>query len=142
MAEQTFEIVFDGYWREPNKNGLPSLSGIYSVYECTHNVSEKTVSLQQLLYIGESKDANNEIAIHEKLEDWKKHVRDGNQLCYSFAPVDASNRQRIEAALIYKHKPIENINYKGNFPFDKTTIISSGAGVALLNTHFTVERTQ
>lgn len=141
MAEQTFEIVFDGYWREPNKSGVPSKSGIYCVYECTHNVTEKTVTLHQLLYIGQSEDVNKEIASHKKLEDWTKHVRDGKQLCYSFAPVDSSDRLRIEAALIFKHKPIENTNCKENFPYDKTTIISSGSGAALLNTHFTLEKT-
>jgi len=141
MAEQTYELVFDGYWREPNKNGIPSKSGIYCVYECTHNVTEQTVTLHQLLYIGQSVDANREVATHKKLEDWKKHVRDGKQLCYSFSPVPSEDLSRIEAALIFKHKPIENTNYKENFPFDRTTIISSGGGAALLNTHFTVEKT-
>jgi len=32
MAAQTYSIDFDGYWREPNKGGVPDKSGIYCVY--------------------------------------------------------------------------------------------------------------
>jgi len=53
MAAQTFSIEFDGYWRERNKGGIPKESGVYCVYSCVHNVSEKTVSIKKLIYIGE-----------------------------------------------------------------------------------------
>lgn len=47
-------LDFDGYWREINKNSIPSKSGVYCVYSCVYNSSNKTVSLKKLLYIGES----------------------------------------------------------------------------------------
>ena len=39
MSEKTFSLNFDGYWRAENVRGIPSKSGVYCVYECTHNVS-------------------------------------------------------------------------------------------------------
>ena len=54
MAEKTFNQIFDGYWREQNKSGLPKSSGVYCVYECTYNKTEKTIEIHKLIYIGES----------------------------------------------------------------------------------------
>ncbi len=47
-------------------------------------------------------------------------------LCYSFALITSPNREQAEAALIFKHKPVCNDDYKDNFPYDETTIKSSG----------------
>jgi len=140
MAEKTIAIEFDGYWRDENKSGLPASSGVYVVYECTYNATEKTVSLQTLIYIGEAADVKGRVANHEKYQDWLKHVRRGNQLCFSFGGVGAADRDRGEAAMIFKHKPPENDEYKNSFPFDRTTMSLSGK-TALLTTHFTVNRT-
>lgn len=61
-------------------------------------------------------------------------------LCYSFTEVvDNNDRARVEAALINKHKPPENTEYVNNFPFDTTTIETSGRN-ALLSKSFTVKR--
>lgn len=140
MGEQSFEVDFDGYWRESKTGGIPSKSGVYCVYECTHNKEEKTVSIHKLIYIGEAGDVKDRIQNHEKWGDWKNHVADGNELCFSFGYVESENRDRVEAALIFKHKPPENTEYIDSFPFDKTIISLSGK-TRLLNTYFTVERT-
>jgi hypothetical protein len=66
-------------------------------------------------------------------------VRAGNELCYSFGPVASPTRQRAEAALIYKHKPLVNTEYRDCFPFDQTTMSLSGK-TSLLTTYFTVQR--
>ena len=141
MGEQTFKTEFKGYWLEEDISSIPNQSGVYCVYECTHNKDKDSVSLHKLIYIGESGDVNDRIQNHEKLEDWKTHVADGNELCFSFSYVESDNRDRVEAALIFEHKPPENSEYTNSFPFDKTIISLSGK-VALLNTNFTVERTE
>jgi GIY-YIG catalytic domain. len=133
----TISIEMEGYWREVNVGGVPNKSGVYCVYECTHNKTEKTVTLNKLIYIGESADVGNRLANHEKKPDWKKHVRSGNELCYSFGQVPSITRERAEAALIYKHKPPVNTEYVDNFPFPRTTISLTGR-TALLSTSFTV----
>jgi excinuclease UvrABC nuclease subunit len=139
MAEKSFNQSFEGYWREPNKGSLPQKSGVYCVYECTFNQAKKNVSIHELIYIGESEDVNKRVSNHEKLKDWEKHVRKGNQLCYCFTEVDDDDRDRVEAALINKHKPPENTEYKNDFPFDTTSLDISG-DAALLEKSFVVKR--
>ena len=38
---KTITLKFNGYWREVNKGGVPNQSGIYCVYSCIYNASEK-----------------------------------------------------------------------------------------------------
>lgn len=140
MAAQTYSIDFDGYWREKNKGGIPKESGFYCVYSCVHNESEKNISIKKLIYIGESENVNERIDGHEKLPDWKKHLKSGEELCYNFGGVSSSSRVRCEAAMIFKHKPPENTEYVNVFPFDQTTLKLSGK-TAKLTTNFTVNRT-
>jgi hypothetical protein len=93
-----------------------------------------------LIYIGESDNINDRIANHEKYDDWMKHVRKGNTLCFLIGPVSIAYRERVEAAYIFKHKPPENGECIDSFPFDQTTVNSSGI-TRKLNTSFTVNRT-
>ena len=137
----TYTVNIDGYWRENAISGIPSHSGVYFVYVGSYNASNDTVDLHKLVYIGESVNVNNRIAKHEKWEDWKKHCGPGQQLCFSTGFVSSSSRNRVEAAYIFKHKPVENEEYKYSFPFDETTVKSTGR-TALLNSYFTVRRTQ
>lgn len=139
MASQSFNIEIDGYWRDKNKAGVPNYSGVYFVYEASYNKTNNNVTLHKLIYIGEAKNVRDRIADHEKYLDWLKHVRVGCELCYSSGSVESQYRERVEAAYIFEHKPPENTEYKNYFPFDTTTIKSTGQ-TALLNTHFTVYR--
>ncbi len=140
MTSQTFTIKLDGYWREPNKGSVPAKSGVYCVYSCIYNANKKTVLLSKLIYIGESEDVKNRISDHEKFPVWKKHLKSGEVLCYSFGEVATINRARCEAAMIFHHKPPENTEYVSSFPFDKTTMKLFGE-TALLSTSFIVNRT-
>jgi hypothetical protein len=141
MAAQSFSPTFDGYWREPNISGIPAQSGVYCVYACTYDASARTVSIRFLIYIGEGENVNDRVANHEKWDDWRRHLRRGEELCFSFSPVDGPSRQRVEAALIFRHKPPENDEYTSAFPFD-TTMVSSAGKTALLVSPFTVYRTE
>ena len=87
MAAQTFSIDFSGYRREVDKGSISSKSGIYCIYSCTYNKDKDNVSINKLIYIGESQDVNNRIDDHEKLSKWKKHLKSGEILCYSFGGV-------------------------------------------------------
>jgi hypothetical protein len=136
MTAQTYRLPFEGYWREQNKGGIPAASGIYCVYVCTYNSGAGTVSLQKLVYIGESVNVRDRISGHEKLPRWRRHVGVGQELCFTYAPI-ARDRERAEAAMIYEHKPPENTEYVDSFPFDATTIETSGQN-ALLRSRFTV----
>jgi len=137
MDEMAFNVVFDGYWREERIDGIPSSSGIYCVYECSYNCAEKTVSIHRLLYIGEADNVRERIKNHEKRELWKRHIRYGNELCFSFGGMKAEYRKRVEAAFIFKHRPPLNDEYMDSFPFDATTINVIGE-TEKLHSKFTV----
>jgi excinuclease UvrABC nuclease subunit len=133
-----FKLNFEGYWREVNKMSVPNLSGLYCVYSCTFNDQTKTVKIHQLLYIGEAKDVNSRITNHERLNDWKSNLESNMVLCYSFAHIsNESDRKKLEAGLIFKHKPPLNAEYTLNYPFEPINIISEGK-TALLNKNFTL----
>jgi len=124
---KTISLEFDGYWREVNSGGVPKKSGIYCVYTCVYNQSKENITIQKLIYIGESDNVNDRISGHEtKSKCWNKQLNNGEVLCYSFAPADETNRKRAEAALIFKHKPTCNEEYVDNFPYDETTVKSTG----------------
>lgn len=138
--KQSFSVKIDGYWREGSISGMPAHSGVYFVYVGSYYKPSDSVVLQKLIYIGEAGDVKDRISKHELWDIWKKHLGQGQELCFSTGYVGSTNREQIEAAYINKHKPIENTEYKYNFPFDDTTISSSGQ-TALLSTYFTVYKT-
>lgn len=142
MVAKSYTLEFNGYWREANISGLPAKSGIYDVYACTYNAREGTVSLSRLLYIGEAADVQGRITNHDRWTDWKRQLKQGEELCFNAALISPeADRQRAEAAMIFKHKPTCNTEYTDNFPFDTTTITTSGKN-ALMHASFTVTRTE
>ena len=135
---KTFSLEFDGYWRAVNKGGLPAKSGIYCAYSGTYDAQGRTVSLEKLLYIGESKDVRDRVDGHEKWDEWEGELSGGQVLCFSAALITFSDgRERAEAAMIYKHKPPCNEEYVNSFPLLRTTVKTSGEN-ALLHDNFTV----
>ena len=142
MVAKSYELDFSGYWRERNVNGLPAKSGIYGVYAATYNQGNDRVTLNRLLYIGESENVRDRVSNHEKWEKWRQELRAGEELCFNMAPISpAADRGRAEAAMIYEHKPPCNDEYVNQFPFDQTTITTRGRN-ALMKAQFTVYPTQ
>lgn len=133
------ELKFEGYWREVNNDDIPNKAGIYLVYRCTK--TETGVSIKDLIYIGESDNVQERISGHEKKSKcWNKKLKSGEVLCYSFAPIAGSDKDRAEAALIFKHKPSCNEEYVDNFPYEQTTVKSSGR-CKYITPSFTVSKT-
>ncbi|MBS4065294.1 MAG: hypothetical protein KGZ74_12080 [Chitinophagaceae bacterium] len=139
MAAETFNVDIKGYWRDRNKADIPRHSGVYFVYTGTYDSIKNTVDLKRLIYIGEAENVNDRIQNHEKYSIWLRYLQNGEELVFSTGEVAAISRARVEAAYIFKHKPPANTEYLNSFPFDQTTIVSSGK-TKFLNTHFTVHR--
>ena len=140
MAEKSYTLDFEGYWREPNIGGLPKESGVYGVYACIYNSQRKTVTLNRLIYIGESANVNSRVATHEKWPKWRRQLKQDEQICFNVAQISpAADRERSEAAMIHRHKPVCNEEYVNEFPFDTTTISTKGRN-ALMDNFFTVKR--
>ena len=110
--EKTIPIKFEGYYREVNRESVPNKSGVYLVYRCVYEKDTKpkpTVTLKQLIYIGESEAVRDRIGEeHEKRECWEGKLETGEVLCFSFAPANEADRERAEAALVYRKKPFCN----------------------------------
>ena len=137
---KTFQLNFDGYWPEPIISGLPAASGIYCVFSCTHNSQDNTVALKKLLYIGESADVRGRVDGHPGWDTWKRALTSGQVICLSAATISPeADRERAEAAMIFKHQPPSNTSLKDSFAQDTTTIKSSGK-TNLLTSSFTVSK--
>lgn len=142
MSGKTYELTFDGYWRERNAGGIPARSGIYCVYGCVHNAQAGTVTIKRLIYIGEAANMKDRVAGHEKRARWKRQLGPGEELCFNAAPIGPqSDRERAEAAIIFRHKPPCNEEYVNSFPYERTSVTTGGKN-ALLAASFTVEPTQ
>ena len=126
MAKK-FTINIQGYW--VGTEYLPKYSGIYFVYTCTHTSGQ--VFIDKLIYIGETNQKGGicaRVSLHEKWDDWRSHLKEGQKLCFSSSEEISSDddRLRIEAACIYEHKPIENIEHTNNFNYPDTLINLKG----------------
>ena len=138
MAAKSYTLEFDGYWRESKIASLPARSGIYCVYACTYNAYRDTISIRKLLYIGESENIRERVRGHERWDAWRSKLQHGEELCFNAALIrPESDRERAEAAMIYEHKPPCNVEYVNHFPFDTTSIQTTGKN-CLLKARFTV----
>ena len=141
MAKRSYALEFDGYWREPNWSGLPAESGIYCVYACAYDSGKGTVSIKRLLYVGESGNVRKRVPEEprNRRDKWAGELNRGEVLCVSCAKITAAVRERVEAAIIYRHEPPCNTEYVDFFPFDATTVSTDGKK-AKLSQSFAVER--
>jgi|WetSurMetagenome_2_1015567.scaffolds.fasta_scaffold05667_4 hypothetical protein len=135
-----YNLLFEGYWTESNIDEIPALPGIYCVYESRYNNLWKTVAIKNLIYIGKSENVCQQIINNHRNPEWSRFLRPGSQLGYSFAEVDPSDLDDIEAAFIFHHKPLVNKETRYSFQFEKTIISSKGA-TALLSDFFKVDKT-
>lgn len=138
-AEKAYSLAFEGYYLKPS--GLPHTSGLYCVYKCRDNPERNTVSLKQLLYIGQAEDIGQRHEAHEKKTDWENCLHPGETLCYSYARLDKSELDRCEAALIFINKPLCNANLKDRFDYLDTKVIVLG-NVGLLVKESIAEQTK
>lgn len=122
----TINLDFNGYWRYQNKGGIPNYSGVYLVYRCVYNREQETVSLKQLIYIGESENVHDRIQNHNKDTAWKRKLQDGEEICFACANVDNPDRERAEAALIYHTKPVLNDKSTESFDYPATYLVLTG----------------
>lgn len=139
MAGNAILLEFTGYWNEYNKGTMPPVSGIYCVYGGIEDPQKKKVDVKELIYIGESDNVNRRLADHDGILLWRSCLNLGRALCFNFVPIGPADRERCEAALIFKHKPPANISYVDTFPFESTTIQVSRRA-PLLERKFTVQR--
>lgn len=128
-ADLKFSLSFQGYYRKAEY--LLPKAGVYCVYRGIYNPSDNTVSLIQLLYIGQSINVRDRHLNHENLEEWKRLLRAGEELEYSMAILPENELERCEAALIYKNKPPCNHTGIDSFGFLPTMLDIKGCAALL-----------
>lgn len=136
-----YNLTFQGYWRDVNRKSIPSISGIYLVYKCKYNEDDDTVSLLEMLYIGQSINVNQRIDLHDKREQFfnKCDRTKGETLCYSVAEVKENDLALVENALIFAQKPELNENIKDSFLFDRSEFHLEGKCSLMKHTNFSIK---
>lgn len=130
-------LNFEGYWRDCNKGGLPSFSGIYMVYRCQYDAQNDTVFLLEIIYIGQAENIHERHINHEKHELFKSKLQVGEELCYSCANVE-NDINLVENALVFVQKPMLNDQGKEHYNYGKAHIIANGACRCLKYTNFNI----
>ena len=134
---KTFYLQFDGSWPDSLRDQLPEYCGIYLVYRGI--LSRGNLYCHEIIYIGQADNIRNRHIKHEKYSQFLSECRSNEILFYSCAPVKKADLNCVENALIYKMRPKLNDKQINSFPYDTTSIVSSGQ-CAMLISEFTVER--
>jgi hypothetical protein len=113
-------------------------SGIYAVYR-GKQTRPGYCELREPLYIGESEELSERLdEDHEHYLDWLNHLEDGEILYFAIAHVNSTDRERVEAALIYHHRKGLPCNTKGKRSFSyPETIVNLSGDCELMDTGFT-----
>ena len=130
-------LNFDGYWRECNKNGLPTYSGIYLVYRSRYNPQNDTVSLVEIIYIGKTENIHDRIIKHEKYDLFVSQLREHEELCYSCAEV-VEDIDLVENALIFAQKPVLNDQGKDSYNYSRAHFVLDGSCTRMKYTDFNI----
>lgn len=133
-----YNILFKGYRRDVFREDLPETSGVYSIYRCVYDSTKKTVSLKELLYIGQSINIKQEICNHERRDEFLAEARSGEQICYAYAEVPQRQLDVVENALIFMQKPRLNNNLVDHFNHDDVEMEIEGKTALLKNTHYQI----
>lgn len=123
-ADIKLELDFHGYYRK--SEFLWAKPGIYCVYRGVYNQNNDTVSLRELLYIGQSQNVKERHGNHENINEWRQKLRPGEELQYSMAILSVDALERCEAALIYKNKPPCNHTGVESFSYPPTLLEIKG----------------
>lgn len=136
---KVYNLKFQGYWLDEKRNGIPSVSGIYLVYRCKYNLKFDTVSLIEILYIGQAGNLHDRHIKHERRNDFLKQCEVGETLCYAVAEVDERDLNVVENALILAQQPVLNDEYKDSFNYDESEFHLEGRCNLMKHTDFTIK---
>lgn len=135
---KNIKLSFKGYWREDRRSFIPHITGVYLVYRCIHDPILNTVSLRDLIYIGQSKDVNERIEQHCHESQFRSVVNVGETLCFSVAEVPSEDLNLVENALLFAQKPGLNTQGKDSYNYPDASFLIEGRCSLLNYTIFTI----
>ncbi len=136
----TYKVDFQGYWRDINKKGIPSYSGIYIVYRSVYNEDKNVVGLKEIIYIGQAKDVCARIATHDKRQEFENYITAPEELCYACTEVKEPDLDIVEKALIFAQKPELNEQYKDKYNGESAIFQVNGSCALLKYTNYSLKR--
>lgn len=137
-----YKLTFKGFWREINKAGIPNEAGIYMVYRAVYNAFQDTIDPKEIIYIGQAGKGEERVGDHDKLPQFKKYLKDGEELCYAFAKVDKEDLDIVENALVFMQKPQENDYLKDSYNHEEASFQVNGDTACLKMTEFSITKTK
>lgn len=137
---KNIRLSFKGYWRAEKKDFIPHFMGVYLVYRGVYNANEDTVSLRDLVYIGQAEDVNRRINEHIDDPSFTGILQGKEILCFSVAQVSSNEIDLVENALIFAQKPILNTNLKQSYNHEAAGFVIEGRCSLLRYTSFTISR--
>ena len=139
MSKKVYNLVFKGYWRDINRDKLPSVPGIYIVYRCTYSKMFNTVNLLEIIYIGQTENVHKRHNDHNKRGEFLNKCQHDETLCYSVAEVNNSDLDIIENALIFTQKPSLNTSNTDHFNYPPSEFHLEGCCALMSHTDFTIQ---
>ena len=133
---KAFTLSFEGYWRNRNKGSLPTYAGIYCVYRCRYNLESNSVLLIEIIYIGQADNIHDRHLNHEKYSSFLSLLQEGEELCFTCAPIKEEDIDMVENALIYLQKPKLNEQGKDVYNYTEAHFVIEGANACFRSTNF------
>lgn len=96
------------------------------VYRCQYNATNDTVSLIDIIYIGQTTNIHDRIGTHDKYDLFKSKLLVGEEQCYSCAKV-VNDVDMVENALIFAQKPELNDQGKNSYNYERINVRVGGA---------------
>ena len=131
-----FSLNFNGYWREINRTGIPALPGVYLVYRCVFQAQSNTVSLKELIYIGQSKNMRDRAEQHYQNKDFPRNQ--GEEICYATVILQEADLDLVENALVFAQKPSQNNKLKDSYAYSQAQFDIGGKCSLLRYKQFTI----
>lgn len=130
------ELDFKGFYQEKQIEGIAKVDGVYVAHACTLQTGDDGIEMctpLRVIYIGKGTGTSNvHVRVGQHKNDdhptWKRHLKPGEHILYSYAECPASIVHDVEAALIYRNQPEENDMSKYSYAGDThlLTVKSSG----------------
>ena len=95
-----FKLNIQGYYRDEIRGRFPNIACVYFVYRGVLNLEDRTCSLKELIYIGQTSNLNERFSEHEKREDFLSLCERGEMLFYTYAEITSSENSRDRKSVV------------------------------------------
>lgn len=135
-----YELDINESCWENELSRVPETAGIYFAYACYRGADPNSWFSGPLVYIGETDNLRRRLTEHvAKRDNHQGLVAQYEKIWYTYSQFGGSedDRRRCEAALLFKHHPVQNEMSVQTFEYPETEIVLRGE-TRCLTASFTV----